>query len=248
MEEETEKLPSPGSKTFQYPNNSDKASWPTGYWLDAQKVRNLPRVRVSRTPEGNKQEVPTTIGEVLESLTGHQIMDLDGAFFNRYLLEALLDLQKNDINGFLATWFWYDSEVGGDSPGSKAYDFFVVHEDRIVRDRVVLFDELDNEFPSVFRNDDSLPAIWGNWKAFDEANIRFWYRKFYQETVAGQLMVLRPDEPELYYYPEGRWRLDKSLTLVQDGLANISSGLGKIRFLLWVLVALVLFVVFLLWR
>ena len=28
----------------------------------------------------------------------------------------------------------------------------------------------------------------------------FWYRKFYSETRTGQLMVLRPDEPILYYY------------------------------------------------
>jgi hypothetical protein len=30
--------------------------------------------------------------------------------------------------------------------------------------------------------------------------VRYWYRKFYSETMVGNLTVLRPDEPILYHY------------------------------------------------
>lgn len=34
----------------------------------------------------------------------------------------------------------------------------------------------------------------------------YWYRRFYTETLTGQLMVLRPDEPTLYHYERAQTR------------------------------------------
>jgi hypothetical protein len=47
--------------------------------------------------------------------------------------------------------------------------------------------------------------------SWQKAKIAYWYRKFYQETRTGQLMVLRPDEPTLHYFPEGRHTVGKRI-------------------------------------
>jgi hypothetical protein len=101
-----------------------------------------------------------------------------------------------------------------------AYTFFVVYNDRIVRERMSLFDSHDSGFnPSIFAYDDR-HDVWENDTAWRDASDRFWYRRFYQETRTGQLMVLRSDAPELYHLPEGRWTarelLDELTTLRND--------------------------------
>jgi len=42
--------------------------------------------------------------------------------------------------------------------------------------------------------------VWGDEADWDEANTRYWYRRFYTETRTGQLMALRSDDPRLFYY------------------------------------------------
>ena len=48
--------------------------------------------------------------------------------------------------------------------------------------------------------------VWQSHRHFDEAFEIYWYRKFYTETMTGQLMVLRPDEPILYHYERQQTR------------------------------------------
>jgi len=49
-----------------------------------------------------------------------------------------------------------------------------------------------------------ITPIWSTDEPTDDAWTRVWYRKFYRETQAGQLMTLRPDAPALCHYPEGQ--------------------------------------------
>lgn len=164
-----------------------------------------------------------------------------GAEFNRQMLDTLLHLQQGGafsdgcgVDALKATWFWYETEHRrNDSRHHHA--FFVVHNDKLIRERVLILDAHDGSLVrSIFQPPDaSEPALYeADWLG---AGRRFWYRKFYQETRTGQLMVLRPDEPQLHYYPEGRWHPDVAFGLLQERL-------------LWLMALLALCAVLLFWR
>jgi hypothetical protein len=110
------------------------------------------------------------------------------------MLTLLLRLHQEGIALLHTEWFWYETDWCRDDP-QKAHSFFVVHENKIVRDRAVIFEDLggDRGFdPSVFRTDDGEP-IWNREREWDEAKTRFLYRKFFAETYKGQLFVLHKD-------------------------------------------------------
>ncbi|MGC2830624.1 MAG: hypothetical protein WB994_13375 [Candidatus Acidiferrum sp.] len=85
------------------------------------------------------------------------------------------------------------------------------------------------------REPDNEP-IWHTHPYFDEALDRYWYRKFYTETMTGQLMVLRPDEPILYFYDRPQTR---------DVLRELQTvALVKMYRLLWAAMPLLVAIVF----
>lgn len=236
---------------------------PIAYSLDPKMLR-LGLTRVTQAPEGKKQAVPTDLGEAFADLSSREIRESDdlhiefvvpgepplygtkfvtdtgdavfaGHSFNRDLLQTLLELKKEGVNGFAATWFWYESDSSMDEP-MDAHHFFVVHESRIVRERVSFVVGNDSGFdPSVFESEEPTEDRWENETEWWEARLWLWYRKFYQDTRTGQLMVLRPDKPTLHYYSEGRWRPDVAFGLLQGRL-------------LWLMALLALCAVLLLWR
>lgn len=232
---------------------------PMAYRLDPKKVWHLALTRVEDTSVGQRQTVAVKLGEVLDSLTGRKILEVGsipptkvttdvgelifaGPSFSRSLLEALLDLRKDGINGFDVNWFWYDRDSVTDDP-HDSYSFFAVHKGNIVRERMAFNDYRDSGFdPSIFKAGDDTSPIWFCENEWEAAHARFWYRKFYQETLTGQLMVLREDAPELYHYPEGRWRADMAFGLLYDRIARIQSAL-------WIIVVLMALIAgILLWR
>lgn len=97
-------------------------------------------------------------------------------------------------------------------------------DDKIVREIVNFTDRPKSGFdPSIFGN-----VVYRNWSHdadWKKAKERYWYTKFYEETRTGQLMVLRPDKPELHCYAKGR--------------DNIQSLLSQVRILLWLLIVLI---------
>ena len=72
-------------------------------------------------------------------------------------------------------------------------------------------------------------ATWGDEADWHEADTRYWYRKFYTETRTGQLMALRPDEPQLFFYEE-------TGPDVMGAIEVLNQSLVTIRLLLWALV------------
>ncbi len=181
-----------------------------------KKAWELPLTQLSGEGDQEQKEA-TSVVKVLRNLKEKQIQKiesilitkitteqgivlLDGPSFNRRVVEVFLDLQKDGINPFDTRWFWYDNDHVTDDL-MASYTFFVVHRDAIVREDVSFTDYSDSGFdPSVFESNENSDPIWRNHPEWDEAWVRFWYRKFYAETRTGQLMVLRPDEPLLYHY------------------------------------------------
>jgi len=140
------------------------------------------------------------------------------------LLRDLVDLAKNGIDPHRANWFYYGNDRSCDA--DDLYFFFVIHDGKIVRERfsfmhcdprVLVKSKVDDE--PVWHAE---PYEHGVWE-------RYWYLKFYTETLTGQLMVLRPDEPILYHYNRAMHDVARDVELVT---------IIKMYRLLWIAVAL----------
>ena len=229
---------------------------PVAYGLDHERVANLRVKELEETPNG-KKEAETTLGEIFQrirdALTKKQIESVDthwdrteivtktgtlvfaGCSFNLTVLDVLLNLRDEIENPSACVWYWYDSDYVTDDP-HQGYTFFIGHHDNILRERVMLSDYSSSGFdPSIFVSSGDT-RIWSHDRYWEEAHTRYMYQKFYQETPQGRLMVLRPDKPELFHWPEGRWT-------VQSGSAQIAHELRSMRFLVFlVLLAVVVLV------
>ena len=228
--------------TFADPSKQWKGFKPTAYWLDTKKVKSLALNGVGQ---------PTTIGEVLKQLEGHEVKSAEygpleakvetdqgtftfkGASFNRELLVHVLNLGKEGISPSFAQWFWFDKSHNL-REAMDSYSFFVLSplDNKIIREHVRFFDDPGSGFdPSIFTAYEADLWNWADDSDWEEARVGYWYRKFYQETQTGQLMVLRPDKPTLHYYARGT-----EPNPSQGKEEDIRSLLSKIYILLWVLV------------
>lgn len=131
-----------------------------------------------------------------------------GSPFAIDLLEVCLTLQRTVENPVSACrWFYYDWDRVVDDMHDAFY-FFIVTPAGIAPETAIFHRYTNSGFdPSFFIQTDSPKAaaddIWSGAAAHRKAQTAFWYRKFYQDTPTGQLVALR-DEPELYFYSEGR--------------------------------------------
>lgn len=150
-----------------------------------------------------------------------------------HLLSTLRDVVALIQNGFdphNSRWFYY----GNDSTreGDLRHTFFVVQDDKIVSESY----DFGHDDPMILKKQQDTDPIWMSHPMFDEALERYWYRRFYTETLTGQLMVLRPDEPILYHYARPQ---------TQDTARDVALvTLIKMYRLLWVAIPLLIAVVF----
>jgi hypothetical protein len=179
---------------------------------------------------------PDTFAPAVTSCEGkrHVFSSLKNKSFNTRLLFVLLELESDGVSWADTMWFWFDEDdVGKDEPHS-VYTFFVAHGRTIVREAVSFSRMLGNGFePSVFADVFDSPdrGIWAGPR--DEAVVRHWYRKFYQETETGQLHRLRNDSPPLFHYPEGRWEEER-----HEFTQKLAAHFGELRLLLWAIAVL----------
>lgn len=113
----------------------------------------------------------------------------------RHTIRGLVSLMRQHINPYSVTWFYYDRDYSRDA--DECLCFFAVHQDKIVNDSW----SFNSEEPLILKQQskDHEP-IWNSHEYFQKALPAYWYRRFYRETLTGQLMVLRSDEPVLYFY------------------------------------------------
>lgn len=232
----------------------------TAYSLDLEKYSALPITRRCVIEGKDEDEVSTTLGEVIKELADRKF-EIEEDYLGRItvkmeaeelvflkplfptaLLRELVRFGKEDISPFDTVWFFYDSDSCRDDP-HELYTFFVVYRDRIVRESVSFSDHSQSGFnPDVFRSRDKSDSIWVNDEAWQKAYDRYWYRRFYTETRTGQLMLLREDNPRLYNY-ESRPGPDTAVLL-----QSLLTQLKKVRFMLWAVIVLGIFMVFLFWK
>lgn len=119
--------------------------------------------------------------------------------------------------------------------GHYSHRFFVVRDGRIVCLRVVFNGDPATGFVTgVFKADADEKSRFPSEPHWNEASVKWWYRKFYSETRTGQIIALREDKPELYDY-----RVYDGAAVGERPSANILKYLRRIHVLLWVIVALV---------
>lgn len=124
-------------------------------------------------------------------LGGSEVRVAGGSHALRILRE-LLELTCKGVKPRDATWFYYDHTP-------EKHWFFVVHAGKIVDDCYSFL----SSFPLILAGGlgwEAFDAGWYGHPGFDEAFERYWYKKFYAETLAGQLMMLSPHKPPLYHY------------------------------------------------
>jgi hypothetical protein len=242
--------------------SAESSKWsgfaPTAHTLNDQIIWQLTMTR-QEPGDGPQKSTDITLAGAFSDTRDQPIISIDDDFgtlkvktatsefwyggpsFNVSLLAAILSLHKDGFESYGSRWFYYDSDFVTDDP-HKSYSFFIVSGQKLARESVTFSDYHGNGFnPQVFVPPDYKSPIWWNEHHWEEAWIRQWYRRFYQETKTGQLMVLRPDEPALYYFPEGRWQQAVAFYQVGEHLSRIH------RLLVWVLVALVV-IILLLWK
>ena len=139
-------------------------------------------------------------------------------------IDTLVGLFKREINPVNVLWFYFDHDWSRDA--DECHVFFAVHNNQIVLESCNFMSEEPRIL--VLQKDDN--PIWHSHPYFDEAITRYWYRKYYSETKHGSLMVLRPDEPTLYYYDRATAR---------DSVRDLQLiTLVKVYRLLWIAVVL----------
>jgi hypothetical protein len=220
---------------------------PVGYWLGSNALA-LPLTQKS---EDGKTDITTTVGSVYEHLKDRQIessflpghglkkelstsngvkVSVDGPDFSRTILDTMLRLRAENIDPFMTYWYFYDHGYALQDV-QEDYSFFLVYGGNIVREQVTFFDDHYSGFePSALEHDDRSKEFHSHVEAVEEATAKYWYRRFYTETQAGQMMVLRSDHPKLFYYE------DLQKPDVMGALETIARSLERVRTLLWVLV------------
>lgn len=146
------------------------------------------------------------------------------------LLCDLIDLHKEGIDPNRVAFFYYEHDWSRDA--DELYLFFLIHDGKIVRERFSFMPD-DPRVLTKAKVDDE--PIWHSEPYAREAWETYCYRKFYTETLTGQLMVIRPDEPILYRYDRAIHDVTRDIEF-----ATLIKGYR----LLWIAVALITAIVF----
>jgi hypothetical protein len=139
----------------------------------------------------------------------------------RGLLRDLLELHGKGVDPFSARWFPYSWSHYEDV---VVHGFFVLYGAKIVDEEFTFpsYSPLVLERPTLYRDPEVHKRQYS-----DEAFECYWYRRFYTETMIGQMMVLRSDEPLLYCFERPTRDLTPDVTL---------AVLTKLYYLLWVFI------------
>lgn len=210
-------------------------------------------LKLSQETEGAKQE--KTLGEILKEFKSEQFEIIDGlgdfhlktsdrtihfsgSSFNIGIAQLFFELIKEDIPPLSTSLYFYARASWLEGP-NKAYQFFLIHGDKVIREQVSFFDSHRNGFdPRVLESFEGIEDSWSDDEHWRAANDMYFYKKFYTSTRTGQLMVLRPDEPRLYHY-------SRNQSPSADGIVG-TDPTHQLKKPLWLIVVLLVGILFLL--
>jgi hypothetical protein len=191
---------------------------PSTFIESYRKLRDLKILKLSeKSPWGKEETFETDQGLVTITTDSYEPFVLN-------VICELIDLHRNGIDPDLATWFYYGHDLSCD--GDPMYCFFLVYNGKIAHES---FSFIHRDPRMLVKVKADKEPIWRSEPYRQEAWETYWYRRFYTETLTGQLMVLRPDEPILYRYDRA----------VHDTTGDVELlTLIKIYRLLWIAVPL----------
>jgi hypothetical protein len=189
----------------------------------ADIFRKLRDSKIEKMPEFMRDAYGTDQGEI-------ELSGLSGDWPLLSTMQKLIELTRQGVDPYRVMWFYYDHDSSRDA--DESYSFFAVFDRKVVMESCS-FSWLE---PLILKREPDSEPIWRSHAYFSEALERYWYRKFYTETMTGQLMVLRPDEPILYFYDRPQTR---------DVLRELQTvTMVKTYRLLWVAIPLLVAIVF----
>lgn len=165
--------------------------------------------------------------------------------FPAQVIEALLEIDRAVAEGeaLHPVFFYYDKDHVTDDV-HDSFSFFVVNGSHIVVDRVSVSRHRTSGFdPAFFKPAYESCGVWASDEFVGDAKVRWWYRKFYQDTDAGQLTALREDAPIYHFVPE--W---KQQAVISERIRQIAEGTAAIRRLLIFVVLALALITYLLWK
>lgn len=113
----------------------------------------------------------------------------------REILSISLNLQ-NEKKSLWCEWYFYDIDTCTEIPQAINY-FFLANELKILEEKVTISTSIMNEYDPNILVESSLflspcgKPLWSNMKANQRALAKWYFQKFYQETVTGQILFLR---------------------------------------------------------
>lgn len=148
-------------------------------------------------------------------IAGANEVNVEGGSHELRILSELLELAYKGVKPRYATWFLFAQNYDSDT-------FFVHYDGKIVDEHYYFYSELPQIFSKgcIIDNAD----FESNWFSIscpdgtDEAFARYWYRRFYTETLTGQLMMLNPEEPAIYYHSREIHQLTKDAPVLTETL------------------------------
>lgn len=169
----------------------------------------------------------------------------NGSGFAADLITTIVKIdQLPEQRSFHPIFFYYDRDHVVDDV-HESFSFFVVNDNRVALDRITFSRHSGSGFdPEMFK-----PAfvveheVWASESSVQEAQVRWWYRRFYEETDTGRLTTLREDVDLYHYMPEWKERQLIAADIKQVG--RLLSQLQKLSVLALVALGLI---VLLLWR
>lgn len=177
---------------------------PGAYTLDLSTVVNVP-VKVNGQPsifrdaylklrDSKIEKIDNQFGSG-KYVTGEGEICLECDWPLAATMRELIEFTRQGIDPHDVRWLYYGNDWSRDA--DERHTFFAVHHGKIVSESC----DFNSEEPLILKQDkDDDEPVWHSHPSWDEAWEIYWYRKFYSETMTGQLMVLRPDEPILYHY------------------------------------------------
>jgi hypothetical protein len=211
------------------------------YRLDFSTAKDLPvkmdgqsstfGVVYAKLKESKVREMPDRLSFGVEKyITEAGDITVEAAWTILSEMKMLMGLVREDIDPFGVMWFYYSHDWSRDA--DECHVFFAVYGDKVVLESC----NFSSEEPLILKLDKEDDPIWHSHPHFNEALVSYWYNRVYTETITGKLMVLRPDEPLLYYFQRPTIRdVAKEVKLVT---------LIKMYRLLWVAVALLVAIAF----
>lgn len=134
----------------------------------------------------------------LEIKTEKNSFKISGPESLQQILKLFIELHSENISPYACRWIYYNDEYCLADPSMRVYLFFLIHEYKIIRENVALFENSsDRVVEKLFSTNDDSP-LWERDVKKETAFVRMMSDKWLNETTMGRLYLYEQDEMYLF--------------------------------------------------